>query len=135
MSQCLGVLFPVLAVELDDIHPLRSLIEAVQVDIDAIRVGTGRVKRLYAADLTEGVPGHAGIEAVGSEGAFAGEQAESTQGNNQVQKSTASADGAITALDLDLLGCLDFEADGAAVAAAGVDQTSPTWSMKSSRLW
>ena len=63
----MGMLFPVDTIELRDGNGLRGSIQAPHINVDTIRVGTRRVKRLDATYPAKGVSGHTGIERIRGE--------------------------------------------------------------------
>ena len=89
----MGVLFPVLAVEVvyGELGLWRE-IEAIDVDAVAIGIGTGHIKRLDAASRTKKMPGDPGVEAVFSQVALPGKETKITGWNNQVKVATHLAD-------------------------------------------
>ena len=81
----MGILLPVLAIELDDAEFWREGLEAIDIDIDTIGVGARGVEGLDPADLAEGVSSHTTVERVGCELVLAGKLLEPRQGHNHMQ--------------------------------------------------
>ena len=85
MRQRMGVLFPVLAVEGDDLHGLWLIIQAVYIDVHAIRIRSRHVKGFDPAGFTEIVFGYAAVKGIGGQVFLAGEQLEFACRDYQMQ--------------------------------------------------
>ena len=82
----MNILFPVLAIELaDSLRYDRALIEAIDVNANAIGMRTWHVERLDTTMAAEEVFGHAGIERIGLNIVLAIDEFEITAGHNQMQ--------------------------------------------------
>src|SRR6266545_4355573 len=92
--------FPMPAVEI--FRPDRGeidIVDAARVDIDLVRIGTRHVEWMDAANLAEGVLGHAGVERVGGEVIPAAEKLEALRRHDQMQDSLFGADRAVADRD------------------------------------
>lgn len=73
MSQFVGVLLPLTTVEVDNGHVLRRLLQAIDIDVDTIGIGTGNIERFDATGLAERVLRYTSIECVSCEFCFVGQ--------------------------------------------------------------
>ncbi len=117
VGQGVGVLFPVLPVEVDYGYGFWLFIQAAQVDVHAIRVGAGDVKRLDATNTAKGMFGHATVKGVSLQLLLATQQSEVLLWHDQVQVTGLGTDGTVTVFDFNLFRCIHFKGDGAAMAA------------------
>lgn len=76
MCKCVGVLFPVPTIEIDDGHVLGNLMQAVDVDIDTVWIRARDIERFDTAGFAEFVLGNAAVECVGLERLFTFKQFE-----------------------------------------------------------
>ena len=121
MRQGMGILLPVLAIKFHHRHGRWPGVQAVDVDINPIGIGTWNIKRLDATNPAKTVLGHPTVKGVGLQLLLPGEQAELAAGNDQVQVTGFGTDRAIAILDLDIRIGLNFKLYGATVAASLVE--------------
>ena len=65
MCKVVGIFLPVLTIKIFDIHAVGSGIQAIDINIDTVGVGAGRVERFDSAMFAEGVFCSACIESIG----------------------------------------------------------------------
>lgn len=88
----------------------------MHVDTDAIRVGTGNIKRLDAAMPAKPVLGDSGVKGIGGKRVFALQQAKIRVDNDQVQETRLAADTAIAVSRLNNRRRVDFKSNLATMA-------------------
>jgi hypothetical protein len=98
----------------------RGWIEAMHVDVEAVRVRTRHVEALDAAMTAEAMLRGARIERVFAQRAGAGEQAEAHRRDDQVQEAAHAADRTIAVERGDRRRCIDLETHAAAMAPAAM---------------
>jgi hypothetical protein len=118
MPEFTGVAFPILSVEWRDGQRSGPGIQTTDVDIVAVRVRAGNIIGLNTADIAEQMLGNAGIEGVGDDMLFAGQQAKLGPGNYQMKITRLGADRAITLVHLQVRRGLHFEPDRTAMTTA-----------------
>lgn len=116
-----GVRFPILPIKLKDTELLNRLrFQTTNVNADAIRIGTGHIKRFDTADSAKVMPGRFGIESVFRELVRSGNEPEPIRGNDQVQVPGFLANTAIAVMCFDDTFRLNFKPDGTAMASTSV---------------
>ena len=98
----------------------RRRVEAVHVDVVAVGVRARHVERLDSTDAAEAMLRRAGVECVLGQRIGAGEQAKTRGGHDQMQVAAHATDRTIALECGDACGRVDFEANGAAMAAAAM---------------
>ena len=86
MTQALHAGLPVLPIEFFDADGLRTIIQTVDIYINAIRIGPRCIEGLDTADFAEGVFGHARVECIDGQKFLSSKQSEFTERQYQVKK-------------------------------------------------
>jgi len=72
VGKCVGIFFPVPAVEVFDLYRFCLGVQAVNINVNAVRVRAWSIERLNAASLAKAVFRHTGIERIAGKALLTG---------------------------------------------------------------
>jgi hypothetical protein len=114
---CIGL--PIDTIKWDNRQARRlSIIKAISVDRNAVRIGSRRVKGFHPANLAERMFGNACVETVAGERLFSANQPKPVLRDNKMHKPCSATDRTIALFDFDGVSCEDFKLYRAAMARA-----------------